>query len=97
MRNITEITRRDIFDLFQHGYVEESVWFDSRNINYYYSGRLSEIEFLKKLYRLDKMTNNDRRYRNAEEEIQAHNFPKIFFPISFFVSIFRMKDCAQKI
>lgn len=74
MRNITEITRRDIFDLFQHGYVEESIWFDDRNINYYYFGRLSEIEFLKKLYRLDEMTNNDRRYRNAEEEIQAHTF-----------------------
>lgn len=80
MRNITEITRRDIFDLFQHGYVEESIWFDDRNINYCYFGRLSEIEFLKKLYRLEEMTNNDRRYRNAEEEIQAHTFNSDYEP-----------------
>lgn len=73
MRNITEITRRDIIELFQNGYVEESMWFDDKHIIYYYWGRLSEIEFLKKLYTLDKMPSDDERYKNAEEEIRAHS------------------------
>lgn len=72
MRNITEITRRDIIELFQDGYVKESIWSDDENIIYYYWGRLSEIEFLKKLHPLDKMPSHDERYKNAEEEIRAH-------------------------
>lgn len=72
MHNITEITRRDIFDLFQHGYVEDSIWSESKNITYYYFGRLTEIDFLKKIYPLDSMPSYDRRYRNAEEDIQSH-------------------------
>lgn len=72
MRNITEITRRDIFDLFQKGYVEYSWLTEEQRISYPYHGRLSEIDFLKKLYALDKMPSYDERYENAEGDIWQH-------------------------
>lgn len=73
MRNITEITRRDIIELFQNGYLEEGTWCtDSATIYYDYSGRLSELEFLKKLYPLDKMPSKYSKCQNAEDEIWKH-------------------------
>lgn len=72
MHNITEITRRDIFDLFQKGYVEDSWLLDNQHIAYPYHGRLSEIDFLKKLYALDKMPSSDNRFENAEGDIWQH-------------------------
>lgn len=72
MRNITEITRRDIFDLFKKGYVESDWLSGDQRISYPYHGRLSEIDFLKKLYALDKMPSYDERYDNAEGDIWQH-------------------------
>ncbi len=72
MRNITEITRRDIFDLFQKGYVEYNWLLDDQRISYPYHGRLSEIDFLKKFYPLDKMPSTDERFENAEGDIWQH-------------------------
>jgi len=49
MNNITEITKRDIFELFINGYIE--IGFQANiTIIYFYYGRLTEIEFLSKLY-----------------------------------------------
>lgn len=72
MRNITEITRRDIFDLFQKGYVEHNWLLDDQHISYPYHGRLSEIDFLMKLYPLDKMPSTDERFENADVDIWQH-------------------------
>lgn len=72
MNNITEITRRDIFDLFQKGYVESSWLLDDQHVFYPYYGRLSEIDFLKKIYPLDKMPSSDNRFENAEGDIWQH-------------------------
>lgn len=72
MNNITEITKRDIFDLFQKGYIEYSWLLDDQRISYPYYGRLSEIDFLKKLYALDKMSSSDERFENAEGDIWQH-------------------------
>ncbi|MDR1503953.1 MAG: hypothetical protein LBT43_16025 [Prevotella sp.] len=72
MHNITEITRRDIFDLFQKGYVEYSWLMDDQHVSYPYYGRLSEIDFLKKLYALDKIPSSDERFENAEGDIWQH-------------------------
>jgi len=72
MRNITEITRRDIFDIFQKGYIEHNWLLDDQRIFYSYCGRLSEIDFLKKLYALDKMPSYDERFENAEHDIWQH-------------------------
>jgi hypothetical protein len=71
MNNITEITRRDIIELFREGYVEHS-WIGDEKFFYPYYGRLTEIEFLKKLYPLDKMPSNDMRFENAEIDIWNH-------------------------
>lgn len=72
MHNITEITRRDIFDLFRKGYDESEPFFEDEHIFYPYYGRLPEIDFLKKLYPLDKMESYDSRYENAEGDIIQH-------------------------
>ncbi|MDR0970609.1 MAG: hypothetical protein LBM67_08760 [Lentimicrobiaceae bacterium] len=66
MNNITEITRRDIFDLFNNGYVEYDIIGNKQNIIiYHYYGRLTEIEFLKKIHPLNKNS----RFENAGCEI----------------------------
>ena len=72
MNNITEITRRDIFDLFQNGYVEYNWLTNDEKCFYPYQGQLTEIEFLKKIYPLDKMPSYDSRFENAESDIWQH-------------------------
>lgn len=54
---ITEVTRRAIVDILS-----------TRN----WSGRLSETEFLSRLYDLDALPSQDHRYRNAEDDIWHH-------------------------
>jgi hypothetical protein len=72
MYNITEVSRRDIIDLFRKGYVESGIFGDNQNVFYGYYGRLSEVDFLKKLYTLNKMVSYDSRYENAEGDIWQH-------------------------
>jgi hypothetical protein len=70
MNIITKITRQDIFDLFKNGYVEYDFIGNKQNIIFYcYYGRLTEIDFLKKLYPLDKMSSYDLKFENAESDI----------------------------
>ncbi len=54
MNQITEITKRDIYELFRDGYTEPDDIF-SFKIVYPYYGRLEEIEFLSRLYDLEKI------------------------------------------
>ena len=56
---ITRITRQDIVDAIQE---ENIVW----------SGRLSEVECLNKIFDLDKLPSNDRRCPNAAGDIYLH-------------------------
>lgn len=56
---ISEITRRNIFDHIQ---VEGFSWF----------GRLEEVDFLSRLFDLEKMESNDSRYLNASRDIWQH-------------------------
>ena len=80
MRQISEVTRRDIAKLFIDGYYDYSgFWPDSKysstddaKILYPYYGNLTEIEFLRKLYLLDEMPSMDSRYPNAEGDIRQH-------------------------
>lgn len=79
-RRISEITRREIASLFCEGYIDTSLfWPESKYISpedakifYPYYGRLQEIEFLKKIYPLDKIYSTDSRFVNAEEDIYQH-------------------------
>jgi len=71
MNNITEITKRDIIELFREGYVESS-WLGDEKIFYPYYGRFNEIEFIEKIYPLDKMPSCDTKFENAKEDIWQH-------------------------
>tara|TARA_Y100001968_G_C18841508_1_gene473764 strand:+ start:192 stop:536 length:345 start_codon:yes stop_codon:yes gene_type:complete len=56
---ISEITRRDIFDFIQ---VE----------NFWWAGRLEEIDFLSRIYNLQEMESYDSRFENAAGDIWQH-------------------------
>jgi len=71
MKNITTITRRDIYELFRDGYDEYS-FIGTDKMQYHYFGRLEEIEFLKLLYDLDNMPSTNNRFKNATDDIWQH-------------------------
>ena len=58
-KTITEVTRRNIFDYFRWGTID-------------WSGRLSEAEFLSRLYDLESLPSNDHRFKSAQEDIWKH-------------------------
>ena len=49
MKRITEITKRDILDLFRTG-LDIDEFFDTKTVTYHYFGRLEELDFLKRIY-----------------------------------------------
>lgn len=61
MNKISQITRRDIFDILKI----EDIW---------WAGKLGETEFLSRLYDLSNMKSNDARFSNAEGDIWQHRF-----------------------
>lgn len=71
MKQITEITRRDIFALFQYG-TDIDEFFETKRIKYGCCGKLSEIDFLKRLYDLKSLPSFDNRFDNAEGDIWQH-------------------------
>lgn len=83
LNRISEITKRDIFDLFKNGFnIEVTVgnhpefqnypMFKEETIHMDYWGRLEEIEFLERIYNLDKMESTDSRFDNAKGDIWQH-------------------------
>ena len=73
MNNITELTKRDIYELLKNGYAEQVSFSNyERRITYCYYGRLEEIDFLRKLYPLAKMPGKYDTYENAEQDIIKH-------------------------
>jgi len=79
MNRITEITKRDILDLFQNG-MDIDDFFETKRITYHYFGRLEEIDFLKRLYDLKKMPSFDSRYDDAEGDIRQHTVNNDDYP-----------------
>jgi DNA-binding cell septation regulator SpoVG len=71
MNRITEITKRDIADLFQMGMDVFDI-FETRRVTYFYYGRLEEIEFLERLYDLKSMPSSDSRFKDAKGDIIQH-------------------------
>lgn len=71
MKQITEITRRDIFSLFKYG-KDRPDPFENTHITYAYYGRVTEIDFLKRIYNLQELPSNDNRFENAEGDIWQH-------------------------
>ncbi len=70
MGRITEITKRDIYEMFREGITDYGI-FDLK-VDYPYYGRLDEIEFLERLYNLHEMESSDSRYSNAHGDIIQH-------------------------
>lgn len=81
---ISEITRRDIFDLLTIGIPDKTnseteqiteLFYTNNSrsvIKILYHGRLDEIEFLSRLYDLENMESYDSRYPNAKGDIYQH-------------------------
>lgn len=76
---ISKITKRDIFDIFKGGIDIPDLW-DTKKVNYYYYGRLEEIDFLKRLYNLADIESLDSRYPNAEGDIWQHTVNNADYP-----------------
>lgn len=67
MNRISFVTRRDIFDVLKYG-LEDAI----TNNKIYYFGRLSEIDFLSRIYDLKSLPSYDSRYNSAEGDIYQH-------------------------
>ncbi len=96
MNRITEITKRDIYDLFRDGYVEDDLF--ATKVEYPYYGRLEEIEFLSRLYDLESMPSYDSRYSNARGDIIQHTVNNYDFPYCwvFQDDRFELKDGSDE-
>jgi hypothetical protein len=79
VNRISEITKRDILDLFQNGFdVDE--WFETKKVTYFYFGRMNELDFLKRLYDLKSMPSLDSRLPDAESDIWQHTVNNEDYP-----------------
>lgn len=79
MNRISEITKRDILDLFKFG-LDISVFWETERVRYNYFGRLEEIEFLKRIYKLKSMPSLDSRFSDAEGDIWQHTINNDDYP-----------------
>jgi hypothetical protein len=71
MNKISNVTKRDVLDLFKNGIDIPDLW-DTQRVSYNYYGRIEEIEFIKRLYDLKKLPSFDSRYPDAEGDIWQH-------------------------
>lgn len=79
MKRISELTKRDILDLFQDGISIYEV-FETKKVTYPYFGRMDELDFLKRLYDLENMPSYDPRFSNAEDDIWQHTISNDDYP-----------------
>lgn len=79
MNRISQLTKRDIFDIFQNG-LDLGYFFDTDKVIYPYYGCLEEIEFLKRLYDLKSLPSYDSRYPDAESDIWQHTINNDDYP-----------------
>lgn len=72
MNRITEVTRRDIFELLVYGDRKEDFLGVEERHYYNFWGRLTTVDFLNRLYNLKEFPSYDSRCGNAEEDIAMH-------------------------
>ena len=82
MNRITDVTRQDIIDIIKDGIWipfdkprfdgESGQYIDGYTVKIPIYGRLSEIDFLARLYDLDNMPSTDRRFESAKGDIWQH-------------------------
>lgn len=73
MNKITNITRKEIFDVLLYPYSEDLIFGNSqRRFNFW--GTLRPADFLGRLYDLERIPPKDKRYKNAKEELESITF-----------------------
>lgn len=82
MNQITDVTRQDIIDIIKYGIWipfdtpqfdgESGQYVDGYPVRMPIYGRLSELDFLARLYDLDNMPSTDSRFQNASGDIWQH-------------------------
>ena len=80
MNRITDVTRQDLFDVIRDGFFVEYEepyftnlqWETGYEVKMPFCGRLTELEFLSRIYDLTHMPSHDSRYDNAEGDIWQH-------------------------
>ena len=80
MNYITNVTKRDIYDLFNKGVSNGNLFFEEERIFYPYYGRLEEIDFLGRLYDLENIESYDERFKNAAGDIWQHRVNNDDYP-----------------
>lgn len=98
MNRISEITKRDIHDLFKDGIDIPDFW-ETKRVTYNYFGRLEEIEFLKRLYDLKSMPSLNSRFSDAESDIWQHTINNDDYPFCwvFEDERFQLKNGSDEI
>lgn len=98
VNRISEITKRDIFDLFKNGIDIPDLW-ETQRVTYNYFGRLEEIEFLKRLYDLKSMPSLDSKFLDAESDIWRHTVNNDDYPFCwvFEDERFQLKNGSDEI
>ena len=79
VNRLTELTKRDIYELFRDGYTVND-FFMPEQIKYPYYGRLEERQFLERIYDLENIKSNDPRYMNAKADIIQHTISNDDYP-----------------
>lgn len=73
MNKITNITRKEIFDVLLYPYSEDLIFGNpQRKFNFW--GTLRPADFLGRLYDLECIPPKDKRYKNAKEELESITF-----------------------
>lgn len=72
MKRISEITRRDVFNLFLYG-IDKNTDFGTELLHYNYSGKLSELDFLKRIYNLEQLPSYDKAQTLPLPEMYGKN------------------------
>ena len=84
MKKITEVTRRDLFDIIQEGFrTSNPIAYSSEDLGYVentesvrvympFSGRLTTFEFLDRVYSLEDLPSTDRRFKSAKGDVHCH-------------------------
>lgn len=73
MDKITDITRKEIFDVLLYPYSEYIIFGNpQRRFNFW--GTLRPADFLGRLYDLERIPPKDKRYKNAKEEMESITF-----------------------
>lgn len=79
LNRISEITKRDILDLFRDGIFKIGL-LEPELLSYSYFGRFEQIEFLERLYDLEQLPSLDSRYANAKIDILQHTVNNDDYP-----------------